>query len=169
MYDRTARGRAARSGGVEDEQEFGCVIWVVRAAALGGAALLVAGTACGGSSKSDSAKIGDRVNSLVSHYNKGDAKAILDDDVPPSARRTCSDNAAKDFLSQEKQLASHYTVKSIDSVSINGNSASAMVSLLTDNAKTAQVAFPLVKSGGSWLLDTSGMDGCNGLFPSAAG
>lgn len=145
------------------------MIWSVRAAVLGGAAILLIGAACGGSSKSDTAKISDQVNSLVSHYNKGDAKAILDDDVPASARRTCSDSAARDFLSQEKQLASHYTVKSIDNVSINGKSASATVSLLTDGAKTAQVPFPLVKSGGSWLLDTSGMDGCNGLFPSAAG
>ncbi|HZQ35539.1 MAG TPA: hypothetical protein VFD32_06375 [Dehalococcoidia bacterium] len=142
---------------------------VVRMAALCGAAILAVGVACGGSGKSDTAKITDRVNSLVSHYNKGDAKAILDDDVPASARRTCSDSDAKDFLTQEKQLASHYTVRSVDNVSINGKSARAMVSLLTDGAKTAQVPFPLVKSGGNWLLDTSGMNGCNGLFPSAAG
>lgn len=143
--------------------------WLVRIAAPCGAAILVVGAACGGAGKNDTAKITDRVNSLVGHYNKGDAKAILDDDVPPSARRTCSDSDAKDFLTQEKQLASQYTVKSIDNVNINGKNANATVSLLTDGAKTAQVAFPLVKNGGNWLLDTSGMDGCNGIFPGASG
>ncbi len=143
--------------------------WVVRTAALAGAVIVVVSAACGGSAKDDTAKIRDRVNSLVGHYNSGDAKAILDDDVPASARRTCSDKDAKDFLTQVKQLAPHYAVKSVDTVNVTGKSASATVSLSTDPAKTTQVPFSLVKSGGNWLLDTSGMDGCNGLFPSAAG
>jgi hypothetical protein len=143
---------------------------VVRAAALACVAAAGIGAACGGgSAKDDTTGIKDRVNSLVDHYNSGDAKAILDDDVPASARRTCSDKDAKDFLTQEKQLAAHYAVKSIDNVNIAGKNASATVSLTTDGAKTAQVPFALVKNGGTWLLDTSGMDGCNGLFPSASG
>jgi len=139
------------------------------AAALAGAAIVVLTVACGGSAKDDTAKIKDRVSSLVGHYNSGDAKAILDDDVPASARRTCSDKDAKDFLTQEKQLAPRYSVRSVDNVNVTGKNASATVSLLTDAAKATQVPFALVKSGGNWLLDTSGMDGCNGLFPGATG
>lgn len=126
----------------------------------------------GGGGGSDTAQIKSRINSLVNHVSSGNAKAILDDDVPASARRTCSDKDAKDSLTRLKELAPKLAVKSIDDVTITGSKATASVVLSTGNAllqQTPPVPFPLVKDNGGWRIDPSEASGCNGLVPTGLG
>ena len=153
--------------------------------AAGVAVLLVFMAACGGgtnnkangkSGNSDATQIRSRVDSVVNHINNGDAKAILDDDVPASARRTCSDKDAKDTvgtLRQQMQAAgAKLSVKSVSDVSVSGNKATANVVFATGVTlipDTPPVPMPFVKDGGSWKVDTSDSSGCNGLIPSTFG
>ena len=152
--------------------------------AAGVAVLLVFVAACGGtnnktdskSGNNDATQIRSRVDSVVNHINNGDAKAILDDDVPASARRTCSDKDAKDTvgtLRQQMQAAgAKLSVTSVTDVSVSGNKATANVVFATGLASipdTSPVPMPFVKDGGSWKVDTSDSSGCNGLIPSTFG
>jgi len=151
------------------------VKWVLGYAAA--AAIAIALAACssgnsGGSGGSDTDQIRSRINSLVAHINSGNAKAILDDDVPTSARRTCSDKDAKESLTRLKELTPKLSVKSIDDVTITGSKATASVVLSTGNAllqQTPPIPFPLVKDGGGWRIDTTEANGCNGLVPTGLG
>src|SRR5438552_18500555 len=81
----------------------------------------------------DATAIRNRVNSIVNHFNNGDSKAILDDDVPASARRVCKDNVAKDTVNGARQalqaLGVKLSVKSVDNVMVNGNKATADVTV----------------------------------------
>ncbi|MHB8574622.1 MAG: Rv0361 family membrane protein [Dehalococcoidia bacterium] len=123
----------------------------------------------------DSSMIRGRVSSVVSHFNSGDSKAILDSDVPASARRTCSDKDAKDAVSsaqqQLKALGGKLSVKSVDNIVVSGNKATADVTVNTGIAAVPSQIVPamFVKNGGSWRVDTSALQGCNGLFFSGLG
>ncbi len=125
---------------------------------------------------SDQAQIINRVTSLVGHFNSGDAKAILDDDVPASARRTCSDKDAKDTVGSARQqlqaLGGRLAVKSVNDVVVTDNKATANVVFTTGVAalpETAPVAVPFIKDGGSWKVDPGELSGCNGLIPTTLG
>lgn len=143
-------------------------------AALLAVAVLLA--ACGGSSSGsaggDQAAIKSRLNSVVNHFNSGDAKAILDGDVPASARRTCSDKDAKDVVNGARQaLGGKLSVKSIDNIQVNGSHATARVAYGIGQSQTARagaVTVPFVKSGG-WKLDPGDFGGCNGILPNGSG
>jgi hypothetical protein len=146
----------------------------IAAALLATAALLAA---CGGGSGSGSAggdqgAIKSRLDSVVNHINAGDGKAILDDDVPASARRTCSDKDAKDVVNAARQaLGGKLTVKSVDDVQVNGSKATAKVVFGTGvpQAPTSgAMTVPFVKSSG-WKLDPGDLGGCNGILPNGSG
>ncbi len=145
------------------------------------AAILLLLTSCSSNSNStdsvsDQAQISHRLASLVDHFNNGDAKAILDDDVPPSARRTCSDKDARDTVSGAKQqlqaLGGKLSLKSVNDVVVTGNRATANVVFATGVAalpETPPIPVPFIKDGGSWKLDPGEASGCNGLIPTALG
>jgi hypothetical protein len=121
---------------------------------------------------SDATAIRNRVNSVITHFNNGDGKAILDNDVPASARRTCSDKDAKDLVNGARQqlqtLGVKLSVKSVDNIVVTGNKATADVTL---GGIPASSSFPVtfVKDGSSWRLDTSAASGCNGLLINQTG
>lgn len=122
----------------------------------------------------DASAIRSRVSSLIDHFNSGDAKAILDNDVPASARRTCSDKDAKDTITTAKQsltsLGLKLSLKSVDNVVVTGNKATADVLVNTGSPLGAQpLHAQFVKDGGSWRLDTSAAQGCNGLVINGLG
>lgn len=144
------------------------------------AAAVVAVCSCSGSTNAtptnDTAAIRARMTSLISHFNSGDAKAILDDDVPASARRTCSDKDAKDAINGARQqlqaVGGKVSLKSVDNVAVNGSNATASVVFATGlpfPPETPAATIPFVKDGGSWRLDTTDANGCNGLLPSGVG
>jgi hypothetical protein len=143
---------------------------------------VVATCACGGSnnnggnaaSASDpTSAIAARMKSLVSHIDSGDAKAILDDDVPASARRSCSDKDARDTVNAYRQLfpsGSKLVAGPVSNISTSGNKATASVSVGVSGAPPpGPISIHFVKDGGSWKLDPSGSNGCTGLVPSGLG
>jgi hypothetical protein len=152
-----------------DEVEYG------KLAALLPAALILLGAACGSGGNSGGAASGDptaaitaRMNSLLSHINSGDAKAILDNDVPPSARRTCSDQDAKntiDALRQSLPAGATLSLSGVSDVNVVGNRATATVMIDESGQQPQPASLVFVKSGNSWKLDTSGQSGCAGLIP----
>ncbi len=144
-------------------------------AALLAAMALLAACGGGGSSGSgggDQAAIKNRHNSVVKHFNDGDAKAILDDDVPASARRTCSDKDAKDVVNGARQaLGGRLSVRNVDNIQVAGNKATARVVYgigQTQAVSAGAVTVPFVKSGG-WKLDPGDFGGCNGILPNGTG
>jgi hypothetical protein len=128
-------------------------------------AMLAAACSGGGSPEQ---QIRNRVQSFVAHYNEDDAKAILDNDVPVSFRRTCSDSEAKRMVSQARQLSGQLNVKSVDNITVQGNKATARVVLGTGQPllpQTPPVTIPFVHEDGSWRFNISPTQGCNGLLP----
>ncbi len=124
----------------------------------------------------DDTQIRNRVNSIINHFNGGDAKAILDDDVPASARRTCSDKDAKETVNGARQQlqdqGGKLAVKSVDSINVLGNKATADVVFTTGVAavpETPPVPVSFVKDGGTWHFDPGDVSGCNGLIPTGVG
>lgn len=122
---------------------------------------------------SDAAQIHSRLDSVIGHINSGDAKAILDDDLPTSARRTCSDKDAKDTVNTVRQqmqaVGAKLSVKSVADVSVTGSKAKANVVFATGVPSipdTPPVPVPFVKEGSSWKFDTTETTGCNALIPS---
>src|SRR5579883_3415396 len=91
-------------------------------ALLGGCALL----ACSGGG-SPQQQIQNRVQAFTTHFNEDDAKAILDDDVPTSFRRSCSDGDAKQALGQARQFGTKLSVKNVSNIVVNGSKATAQV------------------------------------------
>src|SRR5262245_11664114 len=87
----------------------------------------------GGSSASSSdptTAIAARMKSVVAHIDSGDAKAIVDSDVPASARRTCSDKDARDTVNAYRQLfpaGSKLVAGPVTNVSTSENKATASV------------------------------------------
>jgi len=142
--------------------------------AAGAALAIVAGAGCGsgggsGATSSDpTTAITARMNSLLSHINDGDAKAILDNDVPPSARRTCNDQDAKntiDALRQSLPAGARLSLSGVSDVNVVGNRATATVMIDESGQQPQPASLAFVKSGSSWKLDTSGQSGCDGLIP----
>lgn len=139
--------------------------------ALSGALLAtVAACSSGGSPQ---AQIRDRVQAFVTHFNEGDAKTMLDSDVPTSFRRTCSDQDAKNLIKQAQGFGAKLSVNSIDNIQISGDKATASVALGTGVAllpNTPPATVPFVKSDGSWRIDTSGAGaGCSGITAAFGG
>jgi|GEM_PF-1949989 len=128
-------------------------------------AALIAACSGGGSPEQ---QIRNRVQSFVTHYNEDDAKAILDNDVPTSFRRTCSDSEAKRVLGQARQLSGQLSVKSVDNINVQGNKATARVVLTTGQPllpQTPPVTISFIHEDGGWRFNTPPTQGCNGLIP----
>jgi hypothetical protein len=128
--------------------------------------------ACSGSGGTPQQQIQNRVQAFTTHFNEDDAKAILDDDVPTSFRRTCSDAAAKQALNQVRQFGTKLSVKSVNNIAVNGSKATAQVVFDTGLPIAAQVpalTVPFVHEAGSWRFDTGNAGGCNGILPTSLG
>jgi hypothetical protein len=138
------------------------------------APLIVAGCGSSGSGKGATSSdpktaITARMNSLIGHINSGDAKAILDNDVPTSARRTCSDKDARatiGALRAQLPAGATFVVQDVRDVQVVGNKATATASIgVTGQVQPQPATLAFVKDGGNWRLDPSGSTGCNGLIP----
>lgn len=132
------------------------------------AALLIA---CSGGG-SPQQQVQNRVQAFVTHFNEDDAKAILDDDMPTSFRRTCSDADAKQAIGQARQFGAKLAVKSVNNITVNGSKATAQVVFDTGLPIAAQspvLTLPFVHEAGSWRFDTGNGNGCNGILPSSLG
>ena len=117
-------------------------------------------------------QIQNRVQAFTTHFNEDDAKAILDDDVPTSFRRTCSDAEAKQAIGQARQFGTKLSVKSVNNISIDGSKATAQVVFDTGLPIAAQsptLTIPFVHEAGSWRFDTASANGCNGILPTSLG
>jgi len=136
------------------------------------AALTVLGAlACSGGGTPQQ-QIQSRVQSFVTHFNEDDAKAILDDDVPPSFRRSCSDADAKQTINQARKFGAKLAVKSVSNIAVNGDHAAAQVVLTTGVGlapQTPAVTVPFVKNAGAWRFDAPSGNGCNNILPTSLG
>jgi hypothetical protein len=144
------------------------VLVIAAASAL---SLLPLASACSGGDTPQE-QIQSRVQSFVNHYNADDAKAILDDDLPPSFRRTCSDADAKQTIQQARRFASKISAKSVDNVQVTGDKATARVVFDTGASLLPQapaLTVPFVKDAGAWRFDTGASNGCNNILPTSLG
>lgn len=133
------------------------------------AVVTLAACSSGGSAQQ---QIQSRVQAFATHFNEDDAKAILDDDVPTSFRRTCSDADAKQAVGQARQFGAKLAVRSVNNITVSGDKARAQVVFDTGLPIAAQspaLTVGFIHEAGAWRFDTGNANGCNGILPTSLG